>query len=147
MNTKNSPADLSYYGLSLTRYLRESFPELAGDNKFIAARSEAAAVTYEQAVRNGSNPIEAEEQASIVLFQGLDFSKHDMLINILWNEFADLIDPDTAKYFAIELLPECEPVFSNYSLSAEFENEPEWDLLYTELTGTIAIYLEGNELQ
>ncbi|GHT08371.1 hypothetical protein AGMMS49525_17560 [Bacteroidia bacterium] len=44
-------------------------------------------------------------------------------------------------------MPECESVFSHYPLSADFENEPEWDLLYTELTGTIVIYLEGHELQ
>jgi hypothetical protein len=147
MNRKNTTTDISYYSLSLTRFLRESFPELAGDSKLIAARSEAAAETYEQAVLNGSNPIEAEEQASVVLFQGLDFSKHDLLITILWEEFADIIDPDDAKTFAIDLLPECEAVFSNYPLSADFENEPEWDLLYTELTGTIAIYLDEHELQ
>jgi hypothetical protein len=147
MNSKNTPADISYYSLSLIHFLCESFPELANDKKFIAARSEAAAETYEQAIFNGSNPIEAEEQASVVLFQGLDFSKHDLLITILWNEFVDIIEPDDAKSFAIELMPECETVFSNYPLSADFENEPEWDLLYSELTGTIAIYLDEHELQ
>ncbi|GHV49023.1 hypothetical protein FACS1894181_06570 [Bacteroidia bacterium] len=48
------------------------------------------------------------------MFQGLDFSKHDLLITILWEEFAGIIDPDEAKAFAIDLLPECESVFSNY---------------------------------
>ncbi|KAA6342150.1 hypothetical protein EZS27_010075 [termite gut metagenome] len=76
MNSKNNPADISYYSLSLIRFLRESFPELANDNKFIAARSEVAAETYEQAVFNCSNPIEAEEQASVVLFQGLFQARH-----------------------------------------------------------------------
>ncbi|MDR2534099.1 MAG: DUF1896 domain-containing protein, partial [Tannerellaceae bacterium] len=41
---------------------------------------------------------------------------------------------------------ECETVFSQYSLSDGFAYEPEYDLLYTELTGTIALYLESHEL-
>jgi hypothetical protein len=45
------------------------------------------------------------------------------------------------------LLPECESVFAKYPLSDGFACEPEYDLLYTELTGAIAMYLESHELQ
>jgi hypothetical protein len=55
MNDKNAIPDISYFRLSLTDFLRESFPELLIDKAFIAARSEAATETYSQAVTNGSN--------------------------------------------------------------------------------------------
>lgn len=147
MNNKNDVRDISYFTLSLVDFLRESHPERLSDNEFIDSRSEAAAEAYEQAVRNGYGYIDAVEYANEVLFRNLHFSKYNTLVNILWNEFADVIEPDKAKTFAINILPECEAVFVNYPLSADFEYEPEWDLLYTELTGTISIYLEEHGLQ
>jgi hypothetical protein len=147
MNSKNNPADISYFRLSLLDFLRESHPKRLPDEPFISARSEAAAETYAQAALNGSSDIQADEQAHLVLFQGLYFSKHDTLVNILWNEFADVVPEDEAKALAIKLLPVCDSVFANYALSDGFACEPEYDLLYTELTGTIALYLESHELQ
>jgi hypothetical protein len=147
MNSKNNAPDISYYRLSLTDFLRESHPELLIDNAFIAERSGAAAETYSQAVRNGSNQIEAGEQANAVLFQDLHFSAHDTLTNILWNEFSDLIPEEDAKSWAILLFPECEHVFGEYTLSDDFAYEPEYELLYTELTGVIAIYFEEHGIQ
>ncbi|OAV65181.1 hypothetical protein Barb4_03540 [Bacteroidales bacterium Barb4] len=38
-------------------------------------------------------------------------------------------------------------VFAKYPLSDDFAYEPEFELLYTELTGTISIYLEEHEFQ
>jgi hypothetical protein len=40
------------------------------------------------------------------------------------------------------LLPECENIFAKYPLSDDFAYEPEYDLLYTELTGAIALLIE-----
>ena len=45
------------------------------------------------------------------------------------------------------MFPVCEPVFSSYELNDDFANGPEFDLLYTEITGTIAIWIEENGLQ
>jgi len=143
MNDKN----ISYFRLSLIDFLNESHPELSSDDKFISARSEAAIDVYEQAIRKGDNHIEAEEQANKVLFHDLHFSKHDTLVNILWNEFSDIISENEAKDWAIRLLAECKAVFAKYSLSDDFAYEPEFDLLYTELTGTITIYLEEHGIQ
>jgi hypothetical protein len=75
MNSKNTAPDIFYYRLSLTDFLRESHPELLVDNAFIAERSGAAAETYSQAVLNGSNQIEAGEQANAVLFRDLHFPR------------------------------------------------------------------------
>ena len=143
MNNKKHAPDISYFRLSLMNFLHESHPERLNDNRFILSCTDAATETYEQAILNGDTPEEAIEQANAVLFDGLHFSKHDTLVNILWNEFADEVPEEEAKEMAIKLLPECESVFAGYPLSDGFAYEPEYELLYTELTGTIALYLEG----
>ena len=141
---KSHAPDISYFRLSLVDFLKESHPERLKDNRFIIARTEMATEAYEQAIRNGDTPIEATEQANAALFKGLHFSKHDTLVNILWNEFSNEVPEDEAKTIAIELLPQCEPVFSEYSLTDGFAYEPEYELLYTELTGTIALMIENH---
>ena len=145
MNPKNNPSNLSYYRLLLMDFLHESHPKLIRDEKFIAARTGATLDAYEQAVHSGSNPLEAAHFANEVLFNGLHFSKHDTLKQILWNEFSTEIPEDEAAEWAIRLLSHCEAVFSNYPLSDDFAYSSEYDLLYTELTGTIAILLENQE--
>jgi len=140
---KTHAPDISYFRLSLIDFLKESHTERLRDNRFIIARTDAATEAYEQAIRSGDTPIEAVERANAVLFSGLHFSKHDTLVNILWNEFADEIPEDEVKAFAIDFLPHCEPVFAEYPFTDGFAYEPEYDLLYTELTGTIALMIES----
>jgi hypothetical protein len=108
MNSKNSHApDISYFRLSLMDFLRESHPERLKDNRFILACADAATEAYEQAIMSGDTSVQAAEQANTVLFRGLHFSKHDTLVNILWNEFPDEVSEDEVKYMAMKLLPEC----------------------------------------
>ena len=142
-NSKPPAPDLSYFRLSLLAFLRESHSQLLADKKFIAARIKAALDVYMQAVRDGSNPIEAEYAANEVLFDGLHFSKYDTLKNILWNEFADEVPEDEAAALAIQLMPECEPLFAQYPISEGFAYAPQYELLYTELTGAIALLIES----
>ena len=138
MHNQNIPADLSYFRLSLLAFLNESHPHLTNDEKFISVRVETALDVYEQAVKNGSSPFEALHSANKVLFNGLHFSKYDTLKNILWNEFSNEIPEDKAPEMAVKLLPQYETVFAEYPLSDDFAYSPEYDLLYTELTGAIA---------
>jgi len=142
MNSKNMISDLSYYRLLLVDFLRESHPERLSDERFITARAEAAAETYAQEVLNGSNNLQADHEALQVLFEGLYFSKQDTLVNILWNEFSMEVPQEDAKELAIQLLPQLEDVFSGYTLSDDAIYDPQYDLLYTELTGAIALLLQ-----
>ena len=144
MNKRNNIPDLSYYRLSLMDFLRESHPERYSDERFINARSEAAAQTFAKAILNRGNDFHANHEALLELFEGLHFSRFDTLVSILWNEFSSKIREEDAKAIAMKLLPVCESIFSNYHLSDNFAFEPEYDLLYTELTGTIALYLENH---
>ena len=147
MNNKKHAPDISYFRLSLMAFLKESHPERLKDNRFILSCADSATESYEQAILSGDTPEEAIEQANSVLFSSLHFSKYDTLKNILWNEFSDEVPEDEAKDLAVKLLPECESVFAAYSLTDGFAFELEYELLYTELTGTIALYLESHELQ
>ncbi|MCS2440756.1 DUF1896 family protein [Bacteroides uniformis] len=52
-----------------------------------------------------------------------------------------------AKTLALQLLPVCEEVFAKYPLSDDFQFEPAFDNLYTEITGTILIWLDENGIQ
>ena len=141
--TKSHAPDISYFRLSLIDFLKESHPERLKDNHFIVSCTDAAIEVYERSIRNGDTPIEAAARANAVLFKDLHFSKHDTLVNILWNEFANEIPEETANDFAMQLLPQCEHVFAQYPLNDGFAYEPEYELLYTELTGTIALIIES----
>jgi len=143
---KNTHKELSWFKLSLLHFLYESHPELTEDATLINSRGNLAVETYSEAISNGHNHNEAEELAHGVLYKGLHFSKHDTLVNIIWNEFSGKIDMSLAKEYAIRILPKLEPVFSKYPLNDEFAYSADFNGLYSELTGTLSIYLEENEL-
>ncbi|MDD5053197.1 MAG: DUF1896 domain-containing protein [Sulfuricurvum sp.] len=137
---------LSYYRLTLQSFLKESHPELADDAEFIAGRGDLTAQTYSQAIFEGHSHNQAEALANEVLYKGLYFSKHDTIVNVLWNEFNLEVPQGSAKNMAQILLAFCEDVFAKYPISDEFAYEPEFNQLYTELTGTIVIWMEEHEL-
>lgn len=56
-------------------------------------------------------------------------------INIIWNEFVDMVPQSSARELAIKLQPFVEPVFAKYLLSDDFAYSAEYEQLYTELTG------------
>lgn len=142
----NQPQELSYFRLSLLSFLRESHPELASDTDFIATRGDSAAEAYSETVRSGLSHDVAAEVANEVLFENLGFSKYDTIVTVLWNEFENEVPQGTAKSLALQLLPVCEEVFAKYPLSDDFAFEPQFDNLYTELTGTILIWLDEHDV-
>jgi len=143
--TKNNPSprgELSYYSLSLLSYLRDSHPDKAGDKAFITKRADRAAEVYSEAIRSGLTHIEAEEQANSELYRDLHFSAYNTLVNILWDEFPVEIPEDAARKVALQVLPLCGNVLAKYTLTDDFADTSAYDLLYTELTGTVQILLE-----
>lgn len=89
--------ELSYYGLSLLSYLRDSHPLLAADTSFIADRADRAAEAYSDAIRAGSTHAEAEAAASDELYRRLHFSPYNTLVHILWDEFASEVPEEAAR--------------------------------------------------
>ena len=143
-NTKKTgQGDLSYFALTLQSYLNESFPESAVDTTFIQERSDLAAQTYADALLAGHTHPEASELSNAVLYEGLHFSQFDMLFKVVCNEFDSLMADDEPRPFALKVYPLCKTVFENYPTDEpDFADTPAYQLLYTELTGTIAIYIE-----
>jgi hypothetical protein len=139
--------DLSYFSLRLQELLSTSFPEQAGDITFIEQRSGLAAQTYEDLFGAGYSTAQCDKISYYVLFQGLQFSKFDTIFQVVCNEFDTIMADEEFRPFAFKMLPICEPVFKKYPLTESFSDSPEYELLYTELTGTIAIWIEENELQ
>lgn len=144
---KTSQKDLSYYKLRLQEHLNSSFPEKANDQKFIEQRSSWAANAYEGAFLSG-NPIDqCDEIANYILFENLHYSKFDTVFEVVCNEFDTLMADEGLRPFALKMLPVCEPIFSKYKLTDDFASTNEYDRLYTEITGTIAIWIDENGLQ
>lgn len=143
MKKKNTPQELSYYGLYLLSYLNENHPDRAADTDFIETRANLAAEAFEQARLEGFSPESAQELAMIALMQGLHFSKYNTIIEVLWNEFADEVPQGDAADFALKLQSSLEEVFAKYPLSDNFAHTPEYEVLYTELTGAILIHIEA----
>ena len=133
--------ELSYFRLSLLSYLKDSHPLLATNATFIVARSDVAAEAYSTAIRNGQTHDQAGEIANEVLYASLLFSPYRTVVRILWNEFEKEVTPALAQSVAIELLTKLGEVFSKYELCDDFDTTAEYDQLYTELTGTIQVFL------
>ncbi len=132
--------ELSYFKLLLTVYLKESHPEKVDNHEFIHERSELATESYAQAIASGYNHIEAMEQANIVLHQGLHFSEYNTLFEILSEEFTDTVAEEQLTEKALQLLPLCAGTFAKYDLGDDFADMPEYEMLYSELTGKLAGY-------
>ncbi len=139
--------DLSYFKLRLQELLNTSFPEKAHDTKFIDQRSTWASNAYESAFRVGNQISQCNLIAEHILFEGLHFSKFDTVFQVVCNEFDTRMADEELRPFSLKMITRCESVFAKYELTDDFGYSTEFDLLYTELTGTIVLWIEENGLQ
>ena len=141
-----SKKEFSYYRLRLESYLKDYHPERLVDEAFIRARSDAAAQAYEDAFRQGYPVLEAGHVATEVLFEGLHFSPYYTLEQIIENEFTNVVPPERAADFALRLLQSdtIRETIEKYEPGDDFDGSPEYDQLYTELTGVIVELLEAD---
>ena len=146
MNNKKKnevQTDFSYYGLYLLDYLRNNKFEQASDTAFIRERADRAAEAYERARLEGYPAEGAQELAMNILLGGLHYSKYAILREVVEGEFADDVPEDKQDGFIAGLLPLVDAVFSIYNLSDDnFALSPGYDLLRTELTGAVVLYIE-----
>ena len=147
MKTTNKK-ELSYFRLKLESYLSEHFPEKVEDKPFIKTRTDEALTAYCDAVVQGFTHPEAESMASEVLYRDLHFSKYDTLVSVLENEFEKELPSPLPERLAPILLKNraIQETFDKYNLTDEFVATPEYDTLYTELTGTVVLLIEANQL-
>ena len=140
--------ELSYFRLKLEAYLGEHYPERVNENTFVTARADEALAAYCDAIAQGFSYPEAEVMASEVLYQGLHFSKYDTLVSVLENEFEKELPSPLPERLTPMLLKNkaVQSVFDKYELTDDFGASPEYEKLYTELTGIIVLLIEVNGL-
>ena len=140
--------ELSYFRLKLEAYLGEHFPERVNENTFITNRADEALTAYCDAIAQGFSHPEAETMASEVLYQGLHFSKYDTLVSVLENEYEKELPSPLPERLTPMLLKNkaVQSVFDKYELTDDFGASPEYEKLYTELTGAIVLLIEVNSL-
>ena len=110
---------------------------------FVKSRADRAAEVYEQARREGHSADRAQELAMADLMRGLHYPKYTLLMEVLEREFDREVPEAKRTAFAEKLLPLIDKVFSIYDLTDDFfAQSPEYDLLYSELTGAVILYLE-----
>ena len=145
---ENKKKELSYFRLKLESYMSEHHPERMNDIEFINARADMALTACCDAVAQGFNHLEAESMASEVLFSGLHFSKYDTLVYILENEFEKELPAPLPERLSLLLLANkaVQATFAKYELTDAFAASGQYDRLYTELTGTIVLLIESNNL-
>lgn len=140
--------EASYFRSVLEQYLSGHHPEMGDCDSFLCSRSEEALGVYAEALKNGASYPEAEELANEVLYKGLHFSAYDMIVEVLWNEFSEGIPQGVAERLAAILLGNkaIAKAIAAYRPDDDFDGRPEYDQLYTELTGIIQLVMEKNEL-
>ena len=145
---KQAQTELSYYGLYLLNHLRENrFPQ-ANDAAFIRERADHAAEVYEQARRDALFSDAAQELAMSALLKGLRFSKYSILYDVVDSEFPLEVAVEDLEAFVKHLLPLVDNVYSIYDLTDDdFAQSPDYEQLYTELTGAVALFIESNGVQ
>ncbi|EFL47080.1 hypothetical protein HMPREF1651_10800 [Prevotella bivia DNF00188] len=145
---ENKKKELSYFRLKLESYMSEHHPERMNDIEFINARADMALTACCDAVAQGFNHLAAESIASEVLFSGLHFSKYDTLVSVLENEFERELPAPLPKRLALILIRNkaMQAIFDGYELTDDFSATEQYDKLYTELTGTIVLLIESNNL-
>lgn len=146
--TKKEFSYFLYFRLKLEAYLGEHYPERVNENTFVTARADEALTAYCDTIAQGFSHPEAETMASEVLYRGLHFSKYDTLVSVLENEFEkELPSPLPERLSPILLKNKAvQRVFAKYDLADDFGASPEYERLYTELTGTIVLLIEDNHL-
>ena len=145
---ENNKQELSYFRLKLRSYMSEHHPERLQDSEFITARADMVLTVYCDAVAQGFTHPEVESMASEVLYYGLHFSKYDTLVSVLENEFErKLPAPLPEKLVSILLSNKAiQATFDKFSLTDTFASDEQYGRLYTELTGTIVLLIESNNL-
>ncbi|MFI3320400.1 MAG: DUF1896 family protein [Rikenellaceae bacterium] len=128
---------LSVFFLKLLEHLTVSYPHLAKDFGFIADRDELAACVFQAERQGGATYDEAMAKADEVLFMDLHFSLHELIQEVLSVEYGDVVPEHMLTEVAISLYDDIEPLLEKYQITPEFSTTPEYNALYTEVTGKI----------
>ena len=118
------------------------------ENRIFVSCNTIFDIVYEQARRDALFADAAQELAMAALLKGLRFSKYSILYDVVDSEFPLEVAVEDQEAFVKHLLPLVDNVYSIYDLTDDdFAQSPDYDQLYTELTGAVAIFIESNGVQ
>jgi hypothetical protein len=112
---------LNYYGLSLLKYLKDYHPDLSLDYDFIMHRADMGSqCAADYVMSHGTDAMsqcEANNLAHQLMTEGLEFSEHDIIFNVV-DEYYDRTGyarpAEEVRSIAIELRPQLKSVFAKY---------------------------------
>ena len=83
-----------------------------------------------------------------MFFSGLHFSKYDPLVSVLEDDFERELPAPPPERLSLLLWANkaFQATFAGYELTDAFAASGQYDRLYTELTGTIVLLIESNNL-
>ena len=134
MKQSDNGQELSYYGLYLRHYLQENRFEQTSDADFISSRAALAAETFGRARCEGYSVGGAQELAKGALLDGLHRSAYALLTDVFENEFEGEVPLEAREVIAEVLLPQVRQLCA--------QNQRTEEILYTEITGMVTLYLE-----
>lgn len=90
--------ELNKYVLRLINYFKEHKFHIEIDYSELESHAEEALTALYDARANGSSVDEAEEIANEVLFQNIGESEYEVIINLIRENFADIIDIEDVEW-------------------------------------------------
>lgn len=123
----------------LKDFLDKYHPNLSADIEFIESRSELAQQTFIDSSKNGDNVEDSMRDAREVLYNGLHFSVHQLINDIIEEEFPSITDTET---FRLKMYEHIQPILSEYHIDDQFERSSKYDELYNRIIGIILEYTE-----
>lgn len=142
----------NYWTEKFSNFLYENHPDLLYKLKedgslddFILQRSEAAKNDFDLLREQGINLDCCIESATAVMYEGLKFSRFNMVEDILEEQFTQKYDEFEDEYkrkaYLVQLVLKCEGVFEKYDCSDDYAYDGFFE---ADIIGTIEEILEEN---
>ena len=136
----------------LTDHVRKHHFYEADNYDFIHQRVDEAYSVFEKERRDGTPVLFAESIAYNTLLAGLEVSFYDVVLEIMENEFPDVIptdEKDLTDLIIEDMALYLEPIFPKESANLTYEwlESEDGYAFKSELTGRIFLYFEDRDLQ
>lgn len=127
-----------YYRRRLEEFLAERHPQLTGARELVATRSNRAYAVYRTTLAQGFSPLKATARADAVLYEGLIFSRYDLLRDILATDYPQIPEYQL-RPLALQLCDICAPVFGSFNLDDGILQRREYGTLVARLRESAGI--------
>lgn len=119
-------------------YLNQHDLTSAGLEEFLDGRALAAAEEEIWKIADGLPPRLAEEYAQEVLFQGLRFSLHVIVREILETDYPN-IEPEISPVMVAAIERSCRPIVEKFALGDDYLTDP----IYGDFIGEIKLHIHN----